>query len=238
MSIHLIGGGFPSQGEPEVYAGFLAEAAARAAGSGRMVPRIAVLMVTEGEPTERVAEFAAALEAVAPCQAALATVPEGGVFASSALSDVDGLLIGGGLTPAYHVAVSPLADEIRLLVADGLPYLGISAGAQIAADRAIIGGWLLDGVQVCPEDTAEDLEEVTVVDGLALVDLAVDVHAAQWGTLGRLVAATEAGLVEGGVAIDENTGLVVGEALVVVGTGNVWQVVDGPDGVVVGTLGS
>jgi uracil-DNA glycosylase len=50
-----------------------------------------------------------------------------------------------------------------------------------------------------------------VVEGIALVDIAVDVHAAQWGTLSRLVAATEAGLVDGGVAIDERTALIVGQ---------------------------
>lgn len=238
MSIHLVGGGGPALAAPEVYAGFIAEASVRAAGSGRMVPRIGVLFVVEADAADPLHEFGTALQAVAPCQPVLTVVIEGSVFASAALSDIDGLLVGGGLTPAYHSAVSPLADEIRLLVADGLPYLGVSAGAQIAADRAIVGGWQLDGVPVCPEETGEDLDELTVVEGLGLVDLAVDVHAAQWGTLGRLVAATEAGLVPGGVAIDEDTALVVGESLEVVGTGNVWQVVDGPDGVVVGTLGA
>jgi cyanophycinase len=69
------------------------------------------------------------------------------------------------------------------------------------------------------------------------VDLAVDVHAAQWGTLSRLVAATEAGLVEGGVAIDEGTVLVVNDdGLRIAGSGNVWRVLDDAPGIVVGTL--
>jgi cyanophycinase len=115
---------------------------------------------------------------------------------------------------------------------------------MIAADRAVLGGWLIGDVPVCPEDAAEDLDEVTLADGLGLVDLAIDVHAAQWGTLTRLIAATEAGLVRGGVAIDENTALVVGEgALAVLGTGSVWRVEPQLDddgeivGVSVGTLG-
>ena len=155
------------------------------------------------------------------------------------LNDIDALVIGGGMTPAYLAAVEPIMEEIRLLVADGLPYLGFSAGAMIAADRAVIGGWRIDGVQVCPEETGEDLDEVTIVEGLGLVDLAIDVHAAQWGTLGRLVAATEAGLVGGGVAIDEFTALVVADdGLRVVGTGSVWRVLDDPAGVIVGALGA
>ena len=127
-------------------------------------------------------------------------------------------------------------EEIRLLVADGLPYLGFSAGAMIAADRAIFGGWRVDGVPVCPEESGEDIDEVLVDEGLGLVDLAIDVHAAQWGTLGRLIAATEAGLVEGGVAIDERTALMVtDDELRVLGAGNVWRVLDDPAGVIVGT---
>jgi cyanophycinase len=48
-----------------------------------------------------------------------------------------------------------------------------------------------------------------VVDGLGLVPFSVDVHAAQWGTLGRLCAAVSAGLVPSGVAVDEDTAVVV-----------------------------
>lgn len=240
MSIHLVGGGWRADGDPDVVGGFLDEAAARAAGSGRMVPRIGVLIVVpDGGDEEQPdpGEFAGAFEHVAPAQPVVSTVIEGEVFPSTVLSDIDGLVVGGGLTPAYLAAVQPLIDEIRLLVGDGLPYLGYSAGAMIAADRAIVGGWRMDGVPVCPAETAEDLDEVTVVEGIGLVDLAVDVHAAQWGTLGRLVAATEAGLVEGGVAVDEATVLVVNDGgLRIAGAGNVWRVLDDAAGIVVGTL--
>lgn len=225
---------------------FVAEAEARAAGAGRVVPRIGVLLVVqedtgEVEPggEEPHTKYVRMLTAVAACEPLVTTVIEGAEATSAVLSEIDGLLIGGGLTPAYLDAVAPLIDEIRLLVADGLPYLGYSAGAAIAADNAIVGGWKIGDVPVCPEETAEDLDEVTVADGIGLVDLAIDAHAAQWGTLGRLVAATEAGLVDGGVAIDENTVLVVGEgALRVVGTGSVWRVTPGDEGVVVSTLGA
>jgi cyanophycinase len=241
VSIHLVGGRWRPEGEAEVLGGFLAEAAGRAAGSGRMVPRLGVLVVVPADgdsgSDHDPGEFATAFERVASSQPVVTTIVEGTVFESSVLSDIDGLVVGGGLTPAYLTAVQPLIDEIRLLVGDGLPYLGISAGAMIAADRAIVGGWRMAGVPVCPPETAEDLDEVTIAEGIGLVDLAVDVHAAQWGTLSRLVAATEAALVDGGVAIDEGTVLVVNdEGLRIAGAGNVWRVLDDPAGILVGTL--
>ena len=246
MSVHLVGGG-SSSGAEDLYAPFVAEAAVRGAALGRAVPRVAVLLVdSDGTPSEEHREeFPRMIADGGRCEAVVTVVPAGTAFDTRVLSDVDGLVVAGGVTPAYLQAVLPLVDQVRLLVADGLPYLGFSAGAALAADRALVGGWLIGDVPVCPESAAEDLDEVTLAEGLGLVDLAVDVHAAQWGTLSRLVAATEAGLVRGGVAIDEGTALVVGEgALVVLGTGSVWRVeaqLDDDDlvvGVSVGTLGA
>jgi cyanophycinase len=243
MSIYLVGGGWSVAGDPEIAGPFLAEAAQRAAGSGRMIPRIGILIAVDGDtPSPAYREgYPASFGAVAACEPVVAVIETApgrvAQFGSEVLTDIDGLVIGGGMTPAYLAAVDPLMEEIRLLVADGLPYLGFSAGAMIAADRALIGGWRIDGVQVCPEETGEDLDEVTVEQGLGLVDLAIDVHAAQWGTLGRLVAATEAGLVDGGVAIDEFTALIVtDDGLHVAGAGSVWRVLDDPAGVIVGAL--
>jgi len=243
VSIHLVGGGW-SPDDTELYDLFVAEAAVRGAAVGRPVPRIAVLIVVaDDSPSAEFREgYPAMLAHGGRCEALTTIVGAGDRFETNVLSDVDGLLVAGGLTPAYLDAVEPLIDQVRLLVADGLPYLGFSAGAMIAADRALLGGWLIGDVPVCPEDAAEDLDEVTLADGFGLVELAVD--AAQWGTLTRLIAATEAGLVRGGVAIDENTALVVGEgALAVLGTGSVWRVEPQLDddgeivGVSVGTLG-
>ncbi|HWR85842.1 MAG TPA: Type 1 glutamine amidotransferase-like domain-containing protein [Rhodoglobus sp.] len=239
MSIHLVGGGRTDGYPGDIYRPFIEECRARGAAVGRAVPRVRVVLV--GEPADAPALVEAwdgQLRRAAECEPVITWVDEGTELASAELSDVDGLLVGGGLTPAYLEAVRPRIDEIRLLVADGLPYLGFSAGAAIAADTAVVGGWRIDGIPVCAEETGEDLDEVTVVEGLGLVDLAVDVHAAQWGTLSRLIAATEAGLVDGGVAIDEFTVLVVGEgALRVEGRGSVWRVSSHDDGVLVGTLG-
>ena len=241
MSIHLVGGGWAADYDGEVYREFIVEASARALASGRDVARIAVLLVCEDAETaaDRAGKFREQLLRVALCEPVVTAIIEGEAFPSTVLSAIDGLLIGGGLTPAYLGAVVPIVDEIRMLVGDSLPYLGYSAGAAIAADTAIIGGWKIGDVPVCAESANEDLEDVAVAEGLGLVDLAIDVHAAQWGTLSRLVAATEAGLVDGGIAIDEFTVLIVGDDLLrVVGTGSIWQVDRTDDGVLVSTLGA
>ena len=240
MSIHLIGGGRAEDYAGRVYEQFIAEAAARGSVAGRQVPRLCVLLVGDpDEAGEYARAYAEQLIRTADCLPVMALVAEGDSLPSSALTGIDGLLIGGGHTPSYLEAVAPISDEIRLLVADGLPYAGFSAGAMIAADRAIIGGWKIGDVEVCAEETGEDLEEVTVVEGLGLVDLAIDVHAAQWGTLSRLIAATEAGLVDGGVAIDEFTVLIVGNGLLrVEGSGSVWRVEPHVDGTLVSTIGA
>jgi len=237
MSIHLVGGGRADDYAGDVYEAFIAEATVRAAAVGREVPRIGVVIV--GDDESRGQFWTNQLARAAVCEPIISSLAEGETLPPAALTDIDALLIGGGHTPSYLEAVAAVTGEIRLLVADGLPYLGYSAGAMIAADRAIIGGYQIGGVDVCPEETGEDLDEVTIIEGLGLVDLAIDVHTAQWGTLSRLVAATEAGLVDGGVAIDEFTVLIVGDGeLRVEGSGSVWKVTPDDNGVLVGTLGA
>lgn len=242
MSVHLVGGGWTPEHAGAVYGPFLAEAAESAAREGAERTRVAVLLVAppESGAAER-ARWIAALEAAAPVDApvdaVVAVVGEDGEFAPSALAGAHGVLVGGGLTPAYRRAVEPVAGELRRLVASGLPYLGFSAGAAIAADTALIGGWRIGGVPVAPEEAGEDLDDVTAEAGIGLVDLTIDCHAAQWGTLTRLIAATEAGLVDGGIAIDEDTLFSIGAAgLRVAGAGSVWSVTAGDDGVVVRSI--
>ena len=47
-------------------------------------------------------------------------------------------------------------------VAAGVPYLGFSAGAAIAAEAALVGGWRIGDVPVSPEEASEELDEITV----------------------------------------------------------------------------
>jgi cyanophycinase len=116
--------------------------------------------------------------------------------------------------------------EVRdWLVAGNRPYAGFSAGAAVAAERAVVGGWLHDGVAVCPEDAAEDLAELAVVAGLGLVPFAVDVHCSTWGTLSRLVTAVRTGAAAAGIAIDEDTAVTVrGDTVSVAGLGSAFRV--------------
>lgn len=244
MSVHLAGGAEHDGASPE-FAGFVAEAVARARAAGRERPLVAVVAIGDGAAghaerlTSQLSREADASGGEPALDTRITAVDERREVPASAFADVDGIVIGGGRTPAYREALEPHFGELRRQVAAGIPYLGCSAGAAIAAERAIIGGWRIGGVAVAPEATSESLDEVTVAPGIGLVDVAIDAHAAQWGTVSRLVAAVEAGLVEGGLAIDERTALIVGEGgLGVAGDGSVWRVLPGESGVVVSTMGA
>jgi cyanophycinase len=244
VSIHLVGGGWAVENDTTdtdaaVYGPFLAEAALRATAAGRTDPRIAIIAVRGGDGAEHAAQLVAALETAGPLEPAITVLAPGDVATLPAVADVDGIVIGGGLTPAYLSAVAPIAGEIRRQVAAGIPYLGYSAGAMIAAERALLGGWRIGGVPVSPQSASEDLDEITIENGIGLLDVTVDVHVAQWGTLSRMVSATEAGLIRGGLAVDEGTVLIVGEGtLGVAGAGSVWTVSESEGGVLVSTFGA
>nr|WP_218870481.1 peptidase S51 [Herbiconiux flava] len=240
VSIHLIGGGWPVEDEGAVYRPFFDELAAHAEAAGKLEgARLAIVLVRDGDAPEKYAELVSAFELLGKIEPVAVLAPENAPIAPAAFADVDGIVVWGGLTPAYRQSLEPSFLELRRLVASGVPYLGFSAGAAIVAERAIVGGWKIDEVEIGAEEASEDLEQLTVAEGLGLIDLAVDVHAAQWGSVSRLIAATEAGLVDGGVAIDEHTGLVIGEGpLWVVGRGSVWKVTPDSGSVRVSTAGA
>jgi len=237
VSVHLVGGGW--QGEPDgvAYALFVREATARAAAAGRDLPRVAVVAVRDGDAADHADRLIAASAPAGRIDAVVTAVGERDAVPAAAFDDVDGILIGGGLTPAYRDRLEPHFDVIRALVLAGVPYLGFSAGSAIASAGALLGGWRIGGIEIAPEEVCEDLDDVTVLPGIGLIDIAVDVHVAQWGALSRLVAAAEAGLIDAGVGIDENTVLVAGDGpLRVAGAGNVWTVTRTDQGVLVRTL--
>ncbi|WP_042372460.1 hypothetical protein [Streptacidiphilus neutrinimicus] len=227
MTTYLIGGGWNDEAAPLVYGPFLA-----AAGSE---PVVACLLVDEGEGAAQFARFEAALGKVAPCRPVPLLVPLGGRFDPASLDGHAALLVCGGLTPAYQEALAPVLSEVNSrLGTGGMTYAGFSAGAAVAARTAVVGGWCSRGVQVCAEETGEDLDEIEVRPGLDLVPFAVDVHAAQWGTLPRLIEAVSLGAAPYGVAIDEDTLLTVdGGRARVSGLGRVHLVraQDAPGGV-------
>ncbi|MFB7843402.1 Type 1 glutamine amidotransferase-like domain-containing protein [Microbacterium sp. NPDC056052] len=232
MGVHLVGGGFGRA----AFAPFTAEATALAAAAGRERPSVVVVTVREDASTTHAGDLLDALTAdgAAPIDPTVVAVGLDDVVDPGVFDGVDAIVIGGGLTPAYHSALEAGYDVIRTAVQAGTPYLGFSAGAMIAAERAILGGWRIGEVAIAPEETAEDLDEITVVSGIGLVDVAIDVHVAQWGTLSRLIAATEAGAIDGGLGIDESTVLIAdAEGLRIAGEGSVWRVFAGSEGVTV-----
>ncbi|GAA1214315.1 hypothetical protein GCM10009665_00080 [Kitasatospora nipponensis] len=218
VTTYLIGGGWHDEAAELVYGPFLA-----AAGPD---PVVACLLIDEGDGAERFARIEAVLRKVAPCRPVPVLVPLGDVLDPTALEGADALLVCGGLTPAYQEALVPVLTTLpALLAARDMPYAGFSAGAVVAASAAVVGGWLSQGTQVCDENASEDLEEIEVRPGLGLVPFTVDVHAAQWGTLPRLIEAVARGAAPCGVAIDENTLLTVdGDRARVSGLGRVHVV--------------
>ncbi len=121
------------------------------------------------------------------------------------LEDAGGVYVAGGWTPGYQEAL--VAAGTDWLPRD-LPFAGFSAGAAIAGEWAIVGGWRHAGKDICAEEAGEDLEPLTVRPGLGLVPFAIDVHATQWGTVTRLIHTVRAGLAPAGWAVDEGTVLV------------------------------
>ncbi len=226
MSAHLIGGGWNVDAQPVIYGPFLAEAAVVAGRDGRRLPVISCVVLDEGDGAEQFARWENALQHAAPCRPVPVLVGSGAPLDPSAIDNADGLLVCGGLTPAYAAALEPVAPEIRAWVRNGdRPYAGFSAGSAIASTTAVVGGWLSDGVPICSGDAGEDLDEITVRAGLGIAPWTVDVHCAQWGTLTRLIETirTDPALV--GAGIDEDTVLIIGaDDAEVRGLGSVWLV--------------
>lgn len=209
MDITLVGGGWDVPAQTECLRPFLSAASARARNRP---PRIGFVWVDEGDGTDWGSRWVELLRGMTDLDPADRPVAVGGALDPGRVDGLDALFVCGGLTPAYAAVLAPAAGHIRRLVhEDGMPYAGSSAGAAVAARKAVVGGYLHGGRVVCPPDSAEDLDEVAVVDGLGLVEEMVDVHASAWGTLPRLAAALrvtpEATL---GLGLDEDTAWHVG----------------------------
>ncbi|WP_438855269.1 Type 1 glutamine amidotransferase-like domain-containing protein [Agromyces sp. M3QZ16-3] len=240
MSVHLVGGGATLGSDAPLYAPFVAETFRRAAAAGRERPRIAVISL-HPDAEEKAAALAELLVLAASGTEieARVTAARGEPIGLTAVAEVDGVAVGGGVVEEVRAGLEPVFGELRRLVADGVPYLGVSAGAMIAAEGSLGSGSRIGGVTVAPEDPDEPGVELEIEAGLGLVDVAIEVHVAQRGMLSRLVAAVESGLVAGGLGIDERTALIVGDGgLRVEGEGSVWRVLPGDQGVLVSTIGA
>ncbi|HEU4666636.1 MAG TPA: hypothetical protein VFS79_03155 [Arthrobacter sp.] len=227
MSIFLAGAGPAPGAFPAVFDRFAQDVQEH--NGGKQPLRIAVVVHDRaGNPEEVLPEYAEPLIARARIEPVPVLLRTDSPADPAVFDGVHGLVVGGGLTPAYWDGLSAAAAAISREVAGGMPYLGFSAGAMVAPGRALIGGYLVDGTEVCGEECSEGLEELEIRDGLGLAPFAVDVHAAQAGTLSRAVGAVAAGLVDRAVAVDENTALVLAAAgddtFEVLGSGNCWDI--------------
>lgn len=195
-----------------------------------------LLAIAEAEPEAQAASFATYAtmfqslglphETLAP---AYVTPSQPLTAARCAALRPRGVFVCGGATPFYHQALCIDRGWLAYLREAGLPYGGTSAGAALAAETAILGGWqVADGERrrgILFAGAGEGLELLTVEPGLGLAPFAVDVHASQWGTLLRLVHAVARGLVAEGWAIDENTMLALdGGQVAVSGHGQAYLV--------------
>ena len=136
-----------------------------------------------------------------------------------------GLFVCGGVTPSYQQALCINPAWLAYLHETQIPYGGTSAGAAIAAQTAIVGGWQAQQRDILFVGASEGIDPLTTKQGLGLVPFAVDVHASQMGTLTRLIHAVKLGLVDEGWAIDENTLLAVSDQQMrVYGRGHCYHV--------------
>jgi hypothetical protein len=241
VSVHLIGGGATTGADAPLYAPFVAEATLRARHTGRAQPRIAVISL-HPEAEEKAAalgELLAEAGTGPAIEVHLTPGQPGEPIGLNAIADVDGIAVGGGVVEDVRAGLEPVFGELRRLVAAGVPYLGVSAGAMIAAEGSLGSGSRIGGVVVSPEDPSEAGDELEIEAGIGLVDVTIEVHVAQRGMLSRLVAAVESGMVPGGLGIDERTALIVADSgLRVEGEGSVWRVLPTEHGVLVSTIGT
>jgi cyanophycinase len=247
VSVFLVGGGVDTMATPDLLAPFQAELESHASARRRTARLAVALFDHEGSARTFLPSYVDALTGAGSIDVVSVLVRHGQPVAKEAFLDVDGVAVAGGPTPEYLDGLIGAADVIRSVVTRGAPYVGFSAGAMIASQHALVGGFRSAGTEVCPQEWSEDLDPITVCPGLGLVRFTVDVHTAQAGTLGRTVALVEEGAATAAVGIDEDTCLTVSGAVAqpeecrVTGTGNAWMVQpagDAASGAIVRRLGS
>ncbi|MFJ5961778.1 type 1 glutamine amidotransferase family protein [Pseudarthrobacter oxydans] len=225
--VFLAGAGPDHLAFPEVFDRF-AQAVRRRSGDEAPARVAVVVHDRNGNLESLLPAYVDPLLARMPVEVVPVLLGTGSPANPSVFDGVDGLVVGGGLTPAYWEGLTASAATISRAVAGRVPYLGFSAGAMIAPRRALVGGYRSRGIEVCGEECSEGLAELEIRDGLGLAPFAVDVHAAQAGTLSRALGAVAAGLVERAVAVDENTAVVLsaadGDSFEVLGHGNCWDI--------------
>lgn len=119
------------------------------------------------------------------------------------------IFVGGGVTPRYQELLGNNSEFIEYILQHNIPYGGFSAGAAIAAQQSIVGGWKITerghDIPVLDADFSEDLEYIEIREGLGFLEYPVDVHGSQWGTITRVIHAVDRHMIPHGLVIDEST---------------------------------
>ncbi len=228
IPVYLIGGGRNNETFPHTFGRFLK----KAAKNGKR--KIALIVAEEegGDSEAQFLRFFKAFESVglSETEAVRLFVSKEDNLTKEKLARIEptGVFVCGGLTPAYFESLCLDKSWLGYLFENKIPFCGFSAGSSVASEKAVIGGWRreINGrtVEIADENASEDLDILSVREGLGLVDFSVDVHATQWGTLSRLVHAIDAGLADEGRAIDENTMLeIIDGKINIFGAGNVYH---------------
>ncbi len=216
MHITLVGGGPDTVSNKDVVIPFIA------ACNNRGARRIAVLLAGSAKSAEFFyPEYQSLLDGLT---GNLEVFPlELGISAGQ-LTQFDAFVVCGGPTPVYLEALINSAETIQKQVEEGAPYIGFSAGAMIAAKKAIIGGHLAGDYSVCPVEWSEELEQTEVVPGLDIVPWTIETHASQAGLLGRAIEVVSQDLAPEVVAIDDDTALVLEDHKppTTIGSGRTW----------------
>lgn len=116
--------------------------------------------------------------------------------AKEALDWATGIMIGGGSTAAFRAlyAEEPMASWIRQRNCEGLPIMGVSAGALLLLEHALM----------TPAETGE--ETVTLGPGLGMItDLILGVHYTEDNALPDMLPAMAQAQISQGLGIDEPT---------------------------------
>ena len=211
VHITLIGGGWDEAFQRAVYGPFVRAASAVAARRSR-VPRVAVVLLDEGEGVDAYGgRFVNALHLAGEVEPFIVPIPVGGRaqrrrprrggWAACRRWPHAGVRQVPGARPGRPGSVASRARRALCRVLGRRRNCGSGRRRRRVAPRR-----RADLSRGC----GEDLEEVTVVAGLGLVPFTVEVHADAWETTPRLRAAiAELGEGHVGYALDEDTALVV-----------------------------
>jgi len=150
---------------------------------------------------------------------------------ADAVRAATGIFIGGGDTRRYHdlYVRSEVGAVIRERCAAGVPYGGLSAGALLAPEVAMLCGNTLSTPANCCRLRVGDTEEpveLALGAGLGLLrGCLLEAHFAERGGFPRLVVGMDAGGVALGLGIDEAACLEVsGQDVAVRGQGRAYLI--------------